>query len=93
VATAPLDRTQKPIRECDGAIHFLKEGLAFVALDEVALHDTSQAALRSFANYQSYVPDELLSRHRHAYVWGPTFFGLYVQKGHCLDRSGERLAA
>jgi hypothetical protein len=89
VRSAPREWTNEAIRQCDGAIKFLDEGIKILASDwqvfgSNQLTENAEVARKAFQNYRNYLSEELLLHHREGYGCGTTFFDLLLQKGHAL---------
>jgi hypothetical protein len=88
--SAPRAWTERAIRECRGALAFLREGLPHVGAE---LGDAPAAAEGAFERYRRFLEEELLERPSDAIGCGADAFELHLRQGHFLDRSGEEIAA
>ena len=93
IRQAPVAWTQRAIRECQGALAFLEQGLPYLIQTEgirdprfeLAAHKTALA----FADYQSYLRDDLTFHSSGDYACGEQAFDLLMHWGHLLDVDGE----
>ncbi len=101
LATAPRAWTDKAIRECAGARHFLTAGLERILFDnadalgglEKPLRDAAAHALIAFDAFEKFLREELALRDNPNYACGAEFFNLLVRKGHHTDLDGNGLIA
>jgi uncharacterized protein (DUF885 family) len=97
VRQAPLAWTERAMRECEGALVFLRDGLQILAQEE-GIQDASfqRAASRaeaSFLGFQAYLEDELKAHATQDYACGEETFDLLMRQGHFLDLSPDEIAA
>jgi uncharacterized protein (DUF885 family) len=94
---SPQAWIERAIRECRGAVTFLGEGIDLLIQDEAILdgqlRGAANKALSAFQAFQTYLENELLSHPTQDYACGEQAFDLFIRKGHCLDLSGEEIAA
>lgn len=86
---APTAWTERAIRECRGALAFLREGLPHV---DAELGDAPAAATAAFERYRRFLEKELLERPSERVACGPEAFEMHLREGHFLDRSGDEIA-
>lgn len=100
VRSAPKEWTNEAIRQCDGAIKFLDQGIKILASEwqipgpSQRLFESAAIALNAFQSYRSYLLDELLACRRNGYGCGASFFNVLLQKGHAFpDMDITKLAS
>ncbi len=95
VRSAPPAWTERAIRECTGAMHFLGSGVDRLIADEAITDPRFPAAAanarRAFAAYQSFLETEVRANPTEAYACGGEAFAMYMALGHELDQSGAEI--
>jgi hypothetical protein len=93
---APEAWTERAIRECRGALRFLREGLP---LAPVAQHDrraevlaAAADAAEAFQGFARFLGSELIARPSERVGCGAEAFELHLREGHFLDRSADEIA-
>jgi hypothetical protein len=80
IQSAPLEWTQRAIKECRAAIVILKR------------MPNAETALKAFGEFHEYLQSDLICRQRAQYGCGGEFFDLLMARGHMLREStGEFL--
>ena len=97
VRQAPLAWTERAIRECDGALAFLQDGLVELiqqeAIQDPHLRPAADLAAQAFATFRAYLQDELSASPEQPVACGEAAFDMLMRKGHCLDMSPEDILA
>jgi len=92
VRSAPVAWTERAIRECTGAMHFLGGGVDMLIADEATTDPRFRAAAtiarRAFATYQSFLEAEVRAHPTETYGCGGEAFEMYLSLGHELTQSG-----
>lgn len=95
VRSAPAAWTERAIRECTGAMHFLGNGVDMLVADEGITdpHFRSAAtnARRAFATYQAFLTSEMRATTDNAYGCGSEAFERYMAFGHALTMTGAEI--
>ena len=94
---APLEWTERAIRECAGGVAFCTDGVANLLADNdrVAAPGFEAAARRAaaaFASFRSHLESELRGRPIDRYACGEEALSLYLREGHCLAESADEIA-
>jgi hypothetical protein len=96
VRAAPVAWTRRALRECEGALAFLTDGVdALVSehrIDDPALRCAADSAAAAFARYGAYLDGEVRTRPSESYACGEEAFSLYLRRGHFLDDSAQEIA-
>src|SRR5262249_53740278 len=94
--TAPSEWTARAIRECDGALAFFREGIAFLAAEEgVAvrgLEAAAERAARAFATFRDHLDRELRRHPSDRYACGEEALALHLREGHFLADHADEIA-
>ncbi len=97
VRRAPLPWTERAIRECRGALAFLRDGIDILMADEGIsdrrLRAAADTAATAVAAYQHYLETELRGCPTNAYACGEEAFALMLRQGHALDQDAASIAA
>ena len=95
IPSAPTAWTERAIRECTGAMHFLGNGVELLIADEGITdpHFRSAAtdARRAFATYQAFLTTEMRATTDDAYGCGGEAFERYMALGHALTMTGTAI--
>lgn len=100
VRWAPEAWTQRAQRECTGALAFFGAGIDLLAAELQAKHGLDAAPLRkaaavaadAFADYDSYLHDELSKAATNDVACGGEVFDLLLREGHALTIDGDAVA-
>ncbi len=95
IRSAPAAWTERAIRECTGAMHFLDGGVEMLIADQ-AIGDprfraAATVAQQAFAAYQSYLETVVRANPTEAYGCGGEAFEQYMALGHELTQSGAEI--
>jgi hypothetical protein len=93
----PQAWTERAIRECDGALAFLEDGVEQL-IQENGLEDpgfcrAARRAAAAFGEFRLFLKGELLPRAIQAYACGEEVFDLLMRQGHFVALSGDEIAA
>ena len=95
VREAPRGWTERAIRECQGALLFLRDGLEYIVADEpanaAALREAADGAAKAFASFQRYLSEELLEYPVDDCACGESALDLMMQWGHFLQLSADEV--
>ncbi len=95
VRSAPAAWTERAIRECIGAMHFLGGGVDMLIADEAITDPRFRAAAtvarQAFAAYRSFLATDLRAPPTEAYDCGGEAFEMYLALGHELTQSGAAI--
>ena len=86
--SAPTEWTRRSIRECRGALSFLREGVAHLGGD---LAQASETAAQAFTDFNDFLEGTLLRRQREEVACGAEAFDLLLREGHFLGRSADEI--
>jgi hypothetical protein len=93
VRAAPTPWTRRAVRECDGALAFLTDGVdALVSehrIDAPQLRRAADRAAAAFAQYRAHLDGDL--RRTESYACGEEAFSLYLRRGHFLEDSAQEI--
>jgi hypothetical protein len=93
---APGEWTAKAIRECTGAILFLKNGISIMMnqlrITSPGLRSAAEHALSAFREYQIYLSKELALQDTASYASEAPFYDLLIQNGHCIGMNASEVA-
>jgi hypothetical protein len=96
VRAAPTAWTERALRECDGALAFLTEGIdqltAQERLDAPELRRAADRAAAAFADFTTWLRTELLHHPSDQTGCGEDALALYLTEGHCIDISPGEVA-
>ena len=96
VRTAPLAWTERAIRECEGGLAFLTEGVEQLAttlkIDSNGFKKAAEKAATAFAEFRTYLKTELRSHVSEEYSCGEEALDLYLHQGHFLDLNADEIA-
>lgn len=95
VVSAPPAWTERAIRECTGAMHFLGTGVDTLIADEAIANPRFRAAAtkarRAFADYQAFLKSEMRATTDAHYGCGGEAFEMYMARGHALTMTGAEI--
>ncbi len=95
VQSVPAAWTERAIRECAGAMHFLGGGVDMLIADEAITDPRFRAAAtmarQAFATYQSFLETEVRANPTDRYSCGGEAFEVYLTLGHELTQSGAAI--
>ncbi len=95
IETAPTAWIEKAIRECEGAIRFLSEGINLLMQEQEItnprLREAANGAEVAFWHFKEHLQHALLPHGTAAYACGEEAFERYLRDGHCLDQSGAEV--
>jgi len=95
IRRAPLDWTERAIRECTGALAFFKGGVDRLIQDEPIadpnFRSAADTAVAAFADFQHYLETELRPRSTQDYACGAPAFDLMMRRGHFLDMGADEI--
>lgn len=95
VRAAPPAWTERAIRECTGALHFLGNGVDMLIADEGIAHPRLRAAAtdarHAFAAYRAFLEREMRATDEAAYGCGGEAFEMYMARGHALTITGAEI--
>jgi hypothetical protein len=93
VKSAPHAWTERAIRECEGALAFLTEGIDLLMtankIENRAFKIAADGAANAFTTFQTYLKKELRSRTSDHYACGDAALDLYLHHGHFLDMDAD----
>ena len=97
IRQAPLDRSKRALRECEGAQRLLGDGInqlmAQEGIDDQHIRAAADQAGAAFARFESYLRNDLLANHADSYACGEAAFDMLMRQGHCLNLTGEEILA
>ena len=97
VRRAPTAWTARAIRECGGAIAFLRGGIDRLihdhGIDGASARAAADAAVTSVADFQHYLESELRARPSEHYACGGVAFELLLRSGHFLEQGAAAIEA
>lgn len=95
VAAAPRAWTERAIRECTGALHFLGAGMdnliATAGVTAPHLRPAADRARTAFADYQTFLQNTVRHHATTNYACGAEAFAMYLHDGHELDMTGAAI--
>jgi hypothetical protein len=95
IREAPLLWTERAVEECDGALAFLTEGLtilrAEVEIESPAFDAAAARAAEAFADFRTYLTDELAAHPTDGYSAGSEALDLMIRRAHFLDHNAEHI--
>ncbi|HEY7909197.1 MAG TPA: DUF885 family protein, partial [Thermomicrobiales bacterium] len=95
IRSAPPAWTERAIRECTGAMHFLCSGIDMLMVDEgisnPRFRDAATTARAAFADYQAFLNSTVRADPTDGYGCGGEAFELYLRLGHELAMSGDEI--
>ena len=95
VTSAPATWTERAIRECTGAMHFLGTGVDTLIADEAVANPHFRAAAtgaqRAFADYQTFLKSKMRGTTNERYGCGGEAFEMYMTRGHALTMTGAEI--
>ncbi len=93
--SAPAAWTERAIRECTGAMHFLGSGIDMLIADETITNprfrDAATRARQAFATYQSFLETDVRANPTDGYGCGDEAFAMYLTLGHELTQSSAAI--
>ena len=94
---APAAWTERAIRECQGALAFLNDGLGYLVsdqhIDDPGFMRAAAAAGEAFGEFQSYLETELRLHPTQNYACGAPAFDLMLRQGHFLEMTTDEIVA
>jgi uncharacterized protein (DUF885 family) len=85
---APKEWTRRAIRECSGALNFLREGIELLMKEEGAENDrirkVADRAEEAFVGFRQFLESELLYKTSSHYFCGEDVLSLLIRRGHFL---------
>lgn len=97
VLRAPAAWTERAIRECQGALAFLTEGIDILAAEKQittsGFKTAAARAARAFREFGTYLERDLLTRTTNEHASGEEAFRLYLKEGHCVDTDADEILA
>lgn len=97
VRQAPRAWTERAIRECNGALAFLGDGVELLIREAGIRHPrfraTAAAAAEAFRECQAYLQTDLLGHSTDAYACGGEALDLLLRRGHFLDMDAPAIGA
>ena len=95
IRAAPPAWTERAIRECTGAMHFLGNGVDMLIADEAITNPrfriAATGAQRAFATYQAFLMNEMRATTDERYGCGGEAFERYMARGHALTMTGAEI--
>ncbi len=97
VRQAPPAWTERAVRECEGALAFLGEGVDTLvkeeSIDEARFKPAAGRAAAAFQAFQSYLKDDLSAHQTQEVACGEQVFDLLMRQGHFLDLHADQIAS
>ena len=97
VGQAPAAWTGRALRECEGALAFLTEGIDILAAENQittpGFKMAAERAAKAFGDFESHLDKELLARTTDKHACGEEAFRLYLTDGHCVDTDPDEILA
>lgn len=97
IREAPPEWTRRAIRECEGAIAFLGEGLSRLLGGKGSLNDrvlrSADAAARAFADHRHFLQSDLTAGWQPPPSAGEEAFDVLLREGHFLSESAAEVVA
>ncbi len=97
IQQAPPAWTERALRECDGTLLFLGDGIdLLIAEQEItnpSLRTTSDRAIDAVTRFRTFLHDELQARPRKPVGCGETALEMLVRNGHQIDHDLTRIEA
>ncbi|MBX5446176.1 DUF885 family protein [Sphaerobacter sp.] len=95
VRAAPTAWTQRAIRECDGALAFLTDGIDRLCAEhggeQPQLRRAADRAAAAFSAFRAYLQTDLLAHPVETYACGPDALDLLLRRGHFLAQGAEEI--
>jgi uncharacterized protein (DUF885 family) len=92
IETVPRAWVERAMRECDGALAFLTEGIRVLPVepgaDLKAFHAAAARAQVAFGDFRGWLSERALGVSDDHYACGRDAFDMLVSRGHCLDMDG-----
>lgn len=96
VRQAPAAWTERAIRECQGALAFLGEGVDWLILEHSITHPSlrlaADKAAASFESFKAYLENALKAHPTQEVACGEEVFDLLMRQGHFIDLSPDQIA-
>jgi hypothetical protein len=93
----PAAWNERAIRECQGALAFLNDGLGYLVsdqhIDDPRFIRAAAPAREAFVEFQSYLETELRSHLTQNYACGSPAFDLMLRQGHFLEMTTDEIVA
>ncbi len=94
---APPAWTERAMRECQGALAFLQDGVETLlqeqSIENPAFRLAAGKAAAAFSSFQTFLETDLSAHPTEGYACGEQVFDLLMRRGHFLDLSPEEIAA
>jgi uncharacterized protein (DUF885 family) len=94
---APPAWTERAIRECDGALAVLGEGVDLMVqhsgIQDSRLQAAASQAAAAFSSFRSFLESDLRAHPRQTIACGEQVFDLLLKQGHFVDLSPDEIAA
>jgi len=95
VRQSPPAWTERAIRECEGALAFLTEGIDLLIAEQKisnpAFKSSAQKAASAFSEFQRYLEGELLHQPSDQYACGDEALELYLRQGHFFEPAADEI--
>jgi hypothetical protein len=95
LAEAPCAWTHRAVRECEGALSFLRDGIDRLMdeleIDAPLLRESADESASAFIDFGRYLEEELLQRPAYYYSCGEDAFDLLLRKGHFLEEDAASI--
>lgn len=95
VRSAPRQWTKRAIRECDGALAFLEDGVARLGAEDLssagALGRAAEVATDAFRGHRDHLKDRLEGVPRAEAGCGEETLSLYLREGHFVDETAGEI--
>jgi hypothetical protein len=93
VREAPPAWSHRAIRECEGALAFLREGIDIIikesGIGEPDLRQEADNAASAFEDFERYLEEELLQKPSYNYACGEKTLDLLLRRGHFLKMNAQ----
>ena len=97
VRRAPAVCTERAIRECEGTLAFLTEGIDILAAEKQittpGFKTAAASATKALGEFETFLEKDLLTRSTMGHASGEEAFRLYLRDGHCVDTDPDEILA
>ncbi|MFN2146429.1 MAG: DUF885 family protein, partial [Anaerolineales bacterium] len=97
VRKAPRPWTERAIRECEGALNFLHDGVDLLVtgkkIGNPVFKKAAEKAAAAFVEFQAYLQTELLAAPADHYASGEDALDLVMRQGHFIDDDPDEIVA
>ena len=97
VREAPAAWTERAVRECTGALLFLRNGIDILitqhSIKDARLREAADRAVDAFTRFQNYLETELMRHTTDEIACGADTFALLLRSGHFLDKTAHDIEA